>query len=115
MFGRSAPSKARDFISWPAILPFLLTPPPLWRATCPGLRPSTFSSGARPTTAEEQFARVLNQEVSMDEIIAWVPNVPALQDDRPINEYFLLRRLEDREYRQTKWKHLLARVGRKPS
>ena len=62
------------------------------------------------TTAEEQFARVLNQEVSMDEIIAWVPNVPALQDDRPINEYFLLRRLEDREYRQTKWKHLLARV-----
>jgi spermidine synthase len=35
------------------------------------------------TTAEEQFARVLNQEVSMDEIIAWVPNVPALQDDRP--------------------------------
>jgi hypothetical protein len=63
------------------------------------------------TDAEEQFARVLKQEVSLDEIIARAPNVPALQDDRPINEYFLLRRLEDRAYRQNKWKHLLARVG----
>jgi hypothetical protein len=47
------------------------------------------------TNADEQF---------VDEVIAWAPNVPALQDDRPINEYFLLRRLQDREYKQTKWK-----------
>ena len=47
------------------------------------------------STAEDQFARVLKQEVPLDEIIATAPNVPALQDDRPINEYYFLRRLRN--------------------
>jgi spermidine synthase len=49
-------------------------------------------------TAEDEFARVLNQEVTLDDLIQKVPNIPALDDDRPINEYFLLRRVEDRQH-----------------
>jgi spermidine synthase len=40
---------------------------------------------------EQQFAEVLKQEVGLDEIIAKAPGVPALRDDRPVNEYYLLR------------------------
>jgi spermidine synthase len=43
-------------------------------------------------TAEQQFAGVLSQETTLDALIAQDPAVPALQDDRPVNEYFLLRR-----------------------
>lgn len=43
-------------------------------------------------TPQQQFESVLSQELSMKELVALAPRVPALQDDRPINEYFLLRR-----------------------
>jgi spermidine synthase len=42
--------------------------------------------------AEQQFDRVLRNEISLDEFIAMAPDTPALQDNRPINEYYLLRR-----------------------
>jgi spermidine synthase len=64
-------------------------------------------------TAEQQFAGVLNQELSLDGLIAMDPGVPALQDDRPVNEYFVLRRALDPEYRHRVWVKFLARVGRK--
>ena len=41
-------------------------------------------------TAEEQLASVLRQEVSLDALVGLSPNTPALSDDRPINEYYLL-------------------------
>jgi len=63
--------------------------------------------------AQDQFAAVLNQELSLDALIAQAPGVPALQDDRPINEYYLLRRLGNRDYRERLWKHFLLRVGLK--
>jgi hypothetical protein len=44
-------------------------------------------------TSEQMFARVLSQEASVDELINAEPGVPALDDDRPVNEYFLVRRL----------------------
>ena len=65
------------------------------------------------STAEQQFAGVLNQELSLDSLIALDPGVPALQDDRPVNEYFVLRRVLDPEYRHRVWGRFLARVGRK--
>ena len=65
--------------------------------------------------AEEQFAIVLKQEVPVDEIIASAPDVPALHDDGPANEYFLLRRWDDSDYRTQKWRHLLAHFARKRS
>jgi spermidine synthase len=42
---------------------------------------------------EQQFAEVLKQEVALDGIIAKAPGVPALRDDQPVNEYYLLRQL----------------------
>jgi len=64
--------------------------------------------------AEQQFAGVLHQELSLDGLIAQAPSVPALQDDRPVNEYFIMRRLHDPEYRRRMWNRFLARVGVKP-
>ncbi len=43
------------------------------------------------STPELQFAAVLNTESSLDELMARSPDTPALQDDRPANEYFLVR------------------------
>jgi len=45
------------------------------------------------TTAEEQFNVILNQEIPLAQILAKSPNSLALDDNHPVNEYFLLRRL----------------------
>ncbi len=42
-------------------------------------------------TAEQQFALLLSRETKPEQMIALSPQTPALQDDRPINEYYLLR------------------------
>jgi len=42
-------------------------------------------------TPEQQFAAVLKNELPIDWIIGLDKSAPALQDDRPINEYYLLR------------------------
>jgi predicted membrane-bound spermidine synthase len=43
-------------------------------------------------TAEAQFAAVLKTEFPLEEWIAKEPLAPALADDRPVNEYYALRR-----------------------
>lgn len=63
------------------------------------------------TDAEAQFAEVLRQEVSLESLIKQAPAVQALQDDRPVNEYFILRRVEDPNYMSRLWERWLARVG----
>jgi predicted membrane-bound spermidine synthase len=42
---------------------------------------------------EQLFANIVQRETSIDRIIALAPNAPSLQDDRPMNEYFILREL----------------------
>ena len=42
-------------------------------------------------TAEKQFDLLLSRETKPEQMIALSPQTPALQDDRPINEYYLLR------------------------
>jgi spermidine synthase len=42
-------------------------------------------------TAETQFQLLLSRETKPEQMIALSPHTPALQDDRPINEYYLLR------------------------
>jgi spermidine synthase len=42
-------------------------------------------------TAEKQFALLLSRETNPQQMIALSPQTPALRDDRPINEYYLLR------------------------
>jgi len=43
------------------------------------------------TTVQEQFERVLSRELPVEKIIAENPRAPVLEDNQPINEYFLLR------------------------
>jgi spermidine synthase len=40
---------------------------------------------------EAQFAEVLQSELPPDALLARDPNAPMLEDDRPVNEYYLLR------------------------
>jgi spermidine synthase len=44
------------------------------------------------TSPERQFAAVLKREISLDQMIAADSDAPALQDDRPQNEYYAIRR-----------------------
>jgi len=46
--------------------------------------------GPQPTP-ELQLGAVLNTESSLDDLMARSPRTPALQDDRPANEYYLVR------------------------
>jgi predicted membrane-bound spermidine synthase len=47
--------------------------------------------GPQPTP-EGQFAQILKNEISVDQMIAEAPDTPALQDDHPENEYYAIRR-----------------------
>lgn len=42
-------------------------------------------------TPDQQFEILLSREIRPEQMIALSPNTPALQDDRPINEYYFLR------------------------
>ncbi len=42
-------------------------------------------------TAEQQLTGALKNEISIDRLIAADPGAPVMQDDRPVNEYSLLR------------------------
>jgi predicted membrane-bound spermidine synthase len=44
------------------------------------------------STPIEQFGAVLNHEHGMDELIRGAPGAREIEDDRPVNEYFFLRR-----------------------
>jgi len=41
--------------------------------------------------ASQQFDTLLDNELNLDQLIAAAPNVPALTDDQPLNEYYALR------------------------
>jgi spermidine synthase len=42
-------------------------------------------------SAEEQFQNLLSREVELQKFLALDPQVPAITDNEPINEYYLLR------------------------
>jgi spermidine synthase/MFS family permease len=52
-------------------------------------------------TPTEQLERMLAGQTSAASLISLSPRTPALQDDRPINEYFLLRALSDGHLRSS--------------
>jgi len=54
---------------------------------------------SREPAPELEFDTVINSELSPEELIAQAPQAPALQDDRPVNEYYLLRRERERRWR----------------
>ncbi|HET8945929.1 MAG TPA: hypothetical protein VFQ07_03005, partial [Candidatus Polarisedimenticolia bacterium] len=43
-------------------------------------------------TPERQLVEVLLREVPIDDLVAGDPEAPTLTDDRPVNEYYFLRR-----------------------
>ena len=50
-------------------------------------------------SAEGQFSILLSREIPVDQLIVGAPRAPALQDDRPENEYYLLRLFRGDSYR----------------
>ncbi|MGH7328186.1 MAG: hypothetical protein ACREJX_07530, partial [Polyangiaceae bacterium] len=48
------------------------------------------------STAEAQLDHMLKSETTTEKLMALSPNAPALQDDRPVNEYFLFRLIAQR-------------------
>jgi spermidine synthase len=67
------------------------TPVELARRLSPKAAADLVEWGPEPT-AELEFASVLHKELSLEQVIAQAPQAIALQDDRPENEYYLLRR-----------------------
>lgn len=67
------------------------TPVELARRLSPKAAADLVEWGPEPT-AELEFASVLHKELSVEQMIAQAPQAIALQDDRPENEYYLLRR-----------------------
>jgi spermidine synthase len=60
------------------------------------------------SSPQEQFGIVLSHELSASALIQKDPNVPALQDDHPVNEYFTLRRFRDPAFQRGTWRRLLG-------
>jgi predicted membrane-bound spermidine synthase len=58
----------------------------------PSKAASDFVEWGPRSSAKEQFDVILSQETTLDKLIAGDPQVPAMEDNQPINEYFLLRR-----------------------
>ena len=50
------------------------------------------SNDTPAVVATNQFRALIDHEISVDQLITAAPGTPALTDDRPINEYFALRR-----------------------
>lgn len=50
------------------------------------------------STAQKQLQAFLSEEIPIETLIARDPSVPALSDDHPVNEYYLLRRLLPRAW-----------------
>ncbi len=63
------------------------------------------------TSAQEQFEMVVNHELSLPSLIQGDPTVAALEDDRPVNEYFLLRKSRDPVFEERFWHVLWRNMG----
>lgn len=60
-------------------------------ARMPAAAAADFVEWGPAKTPEEQFQLVLSHELSLQALLAAGPDTPAIQDDQPINEYFLMR------------------------
>jgi len=65
--------------------------------------------GPQPNAVAE-FTAVLDTELPIDELIAEAPDAPGLSDDRPVNEYYILRqRIVPKRWRHLIWREHWAR------
>jgi spermidine synthase len=68
-------------------------------ARMPGAAVRDFMEWPFQPSAEGEFDTVLQRETSMAQILAADPNAQAMQDDRPVNEYVILRKLKGSRFR----------------
>lgn len=60
-------------------------------ARMPSAAISDFVEWGPKASAQQQFDVIFSREIKLDEFISKSPKVPAIRDDQPINEYFLMR------------------------
>ncbi len=63
------------------------------------------------SSPQEQFGIVLSRELSTSALIQEAPKAVALQDDHPVNEYFILRRFSDPAFEHVALRRLLGSHG----
>ncbi len=68
------------------------TPSSVLASRVPPAAAADFVEWGPTKTVQDQFDYVLSRELNVQQLIALDPQVPAIRDDAPINEYFLLRR-----------------------
>jgi predicted membrane-bound spermidine synthase len=71
--------------------PIPITSSSVLAARMPSAAASDFVEWGPYANAQQQFESVLSHELTLTNLIAEDPQVPAIRDDQPINEYFLLR------------------------
>jgi tetrahydromethanopterin S-methyltransferase subunit H len=58
----------------------------------PSAAAADFVEWGPESNSQRQFDTVLSHELKLEDLVAEDPRVPAMRDDHPINEYFMLRR-----------------------
>lgn len=71
--------------------PILATPASVLAGRLPPGAVADLLEWGPASTAMEQFQAVVSREIPLARVIAAAPGAPVLQDDRPVNEYFLIR------------------------
>jgi len=79
------------FIASPS--PIVIPPASVLAARMPARAVADMLEWGPAKTAPEQIGLMVGREVSLESLVAAAPGVPVLRDDRPYNEYYLVRRL----------------------
>ena len=79
------------FIASPS--PIVIPPASVLAARMPTRAVADMLEWGPAKTAPEQIGLMVGREVSLESLVAAAPGVPVLRDDRPYNEYYLVRRL----------------------
>jgi predicted membrane-bound spermidine synthase len=71
--------------------PIPITSSAVLAARIPPAAAADFVEWGPMATPQKQFDAVLPHEFTLEELVALAPRAPAMRDDQPINEYYLLR------------------------
>jgi hypothetical protein len=88
----SAGWKGGGCTSWLPTAPSLRSPRTRSRARLPPPAAADLVEWGPEATPQAQLARLLGNEIPLGTLLQLGPEAPVLTDDRPYNEYFLLRR-----------------------
>ena len=71
--------------------PLPVTSSSVLAARLPSAAVSDFVEWGPQANPQQQFELVLSHQLTLEKLLTEYPRAPAIQDDRPINEYYLLR------------------------